>query len=148
MKATRKAMVYIDGMWNAYTGRMMHPGYGLIYRWCDYMDFEDVLRIDRASIVAAATDPSRFAGAWRMVFGTGQLPKTLVKFGLVNTTHRYIEECERQSGITAPQPESLVFAEVFGEAVTRASFCDAIRRALILDRLSQTITVDSAGHLV
>jgi hypothetical protein len=148
MEATRKALAGVDGMWNGYAGRMMHPGYGLIHRWCDYLDFEDVVRIDRASIVAAATDPSRFAGAWRIVFGTGQLPKTFVKFGLVNTTHRYIEECERESGIIAPQPESLVFAEVFSEAVTRASFCDAIRRALILLRLSQAIKVDDAGHLV
>ena len=142
MKATCKAMMRIDGMWNGYAGRMMHPGYRLIHRWCDYLDFEDILRIDRASIVSAATDPSRFAGAWRIVFGTGQLPKTFVKFGLVNTTLRYIEECEREGGITAPQPESLVFAEVFGEAVTRASFCDAIRRALILLRLSRIIKVD------
>ena len=102
MKATCKEMMRIDGMWNLYAGRMLHPGYRLIHRWCDYLDFEDVLRIDRASIVAAATDPSRFAAGWRIVFGTGQLPKTFVKFGLVNTTLRYIEECERESGITVP----------------------------------------------
>ena len=126
---------------------MMHPGYRLILRWCEHLDFEDVLRIDRASIVAAATDRSRFSGSWRIAFGTGQLPKTIVPFGLVSATHRYITECAGENGTAAP-PDSLVFGEVFGEAVTRASVCDAIRRALILLRLSWMIKVDDAGHLV
>jgi hypothetical protein len=147
MEAIRTAMPCIDGMWDAYARRMMHPGYRLILRWCEHLDFEDVLRIDHASIVAAATDPNRFMGSRRIVFGTGRLPTTAVPFGLVNLTHRYIIECERDNGTIAP-PESLVLAEVFGEAVTRASLCDAIRRAIILLRLSWTIEVDDAGNLV
>jgi hypothetical protein len=147
MEATRTAVPSIDGMWNAYALRMMHPGYRLTLRWCDHLEFEDVLRIDHASIVAAATDPKRFVGSWRIVFGTGHLPKTKVPFGLVNATHRYITEHQDESGATAP-PETRVFAEVFGEAVTRASLCDAIRRAMALLRLAWMIRVDDDGHLV
>jgi hypothetical protein len=44
-----------------------------------------------------------------MVFGTGTLPMTVVPFGLVNCTHRYMLE----NG-NAP-PESAIFAEVLGE---------------------------------
>jgi hypothetical protein len=147
MEATRTAVTRIDGMWDAEARWMMHTGYRLILRWWEYLEFEDVLRIDRASIVTAATDPSRFAGSWRIAFGTGRLPKTIVPFGLVSTTHRYITECDAENGTEAP-PDSLVFAEVFGEAVTRASVCDAVRRALTLIRLSWMIKIDDEGHFV
>jgi hypothetical protein len=147
MQATRTAVPCIDGMWQAYGRRMLHPGYRLILRWCDHLDFDDVLRIDHASITAAATDPERYMGEQRLVFGTGRLPALIVPVGLLNTTHRYMAECERECGRPAP-PESPMFAEVFGEPVTRASLCNAIRRALILLRLASTIVVDDAGHLV
>jgi hypothetical protein len=147
MQATRTAVPCIDGMWQAYGRRMLHPGYRLILRWCDHLDFDDVLRIDHASITAAATDPERFIGGQRLVFGNGRLPALIVPFGLVNTTHRYVAECERESSLVA-SPESPVFAEVFGERVTRASLCDAIRRSLIILRLAATIIVDDAGHLL
>jgi hypothetical protein len=140
-------MTSVDGMWQAYAGRMLHPGYRLILRWCDHLEFEDVLRIDRGAIIAAATDPKRFIGPQRRIFGTGQLPAMVVPFGLVNSSHQYLIDCERESGIAAP-PESPAFAEVFGEAVTRASLCEAIRRALLLLRLARGIKVDDAGHLV
>jgi hypothetical protein len=54
MEATRTSVMRIDGMWDAEARRMMHTGYRLILRWCEHLEFEDVLRIDRASIVAAA----------------------------------------------------------------------------------------------
>jgi hypothetical protein len=146
MEATRTAVHCIDGMWGALARRMMHPGYRLIVRWCDHLEFEDVLRIDHASIVAAASDSKRFLGRSRIVFGGGQLPTTVVPFGLVNVTHRYITERERDSGMPAA-PQTPVFAEVFGETVTRASLRDAIHRAIILVRLSATVRVDPAGHL-
>jgi hypothetical protein len=128
-------MPCIDGMWDARARSLMHPGYRLILRWCHHLDFEDVLRIDRASIAAAATDSSRFIASWRIVFGDQQLPRIIVPFGLVNVTQRYVVERDRESAVTTP-PESLVFAEILGEVVTRASVCDAIRRAVILLRLA------------
>jgi hypothetical protein len=147
MQSTRSASPCIDGMWHASVRRMLHPGYRLILRWCDHLDFDDVLRIDHASIIAAATDPQRFIGGQRLVFGTGQLRARVVPFGLVNTTYQYVTDCVLESGIAA-SPESPVFAEVFGEQVTRASLCEAIRHALILLRLARTIVVDDAGRLV
>lgn len=140
MEATRTAMPCIDGIWNAYVLRMIHPGYRLILRWCDQLDFEDVLRIDQASIVAAATDPNRFIGRRRIAFGNGQLAKAIVPFTLVNATYRYVIEQRLGSGA--------VFAEICGEAVTRASVRDAIHRALVLLRLAWTFSIDDAGHLV
>jgi hypothetical protein len=129
-------------MWNAQFLRMLHPGYRFILRWCDHLAFEDVLRIDRASIAEAATDPKRFAGAIRLVFAAGHaLPTTVVPFGLVNCTHRYMLE----NG-NAP-PQSPVFAEILGEPVTRASLRDAIHHGIALLRLAGTIPVDDAGHL-
>jgi hypothetical protein len=141
MQATRFPKPVVDGMWNAQLLRMLHPGYRFILRWCDHLEFEDVLRIDRASITEAATDPKRFAGPIRMVFGAGTLPMAVVPFGLVNCTHRYMLE----NGSAAP--ESAIFAEVLGETVTRASLRDAIQRAITLLRLARTIAVDDEGHL-
>lgn len=103
--------------------------------------------MDHASVIAAATDPKRFIGSWRIAFGDGTLPITIVPCGVVNATHRYIALRERQTGVVAP-PDSPVFAEVFGEVVTRRSVCEAIRRSMILLRLADTITVDDAGRLV
>lgn len=147
METTRTIMPCIDGMWDAYARRVMHPGYSLIVRWCKHLEFEDVVRMDHASIVAAATDPKRFIGSWRIAFGDDKLPVTIVPVGVVNATHRYITLRERQTGTLAPA-ESPVFAEVFGETVTRRSVCEAIRRSMILLRLAATIKVDDAGHLV
>ncbi|HEY0394407.1 MAG TPA: hypothetical protein VGD01_07910 [Candidatus Elarobacter sp.] len=142
MQATRFAKPVVDGMWNAQLLRMLHPGYRFILRWCDHLAFEDVLRIDRASIVEAATDPKRFAGPIRLVFGAGHaLPTSVVPFGLVNCTHRYMLE----SG-TAP-PESAIFAEVHGEPVTRASLRDALHHGITLLRLAGTIAIDDDGRL-
>ncbi|HEX3466058.1 MAG TPA: hypothetical protein VHS78_18565 [Candidatus Elarobacter sp.] len=140
-------MPCIDGMWDAYTRQVMHPGYSLIVRWCKHLEIEDVVRIDHASIVAAATDPKRFIGSWRIAFGDGKLPVTIVPFGVVNATHQYIALRERHTG-TAAAPDSPVFAEVFGETVTRRSVCEAIRRSMVLLRLADTIKVDDEGHLV
>jgi hypothetical protein len=128
-------------MWNAQLLRMLHPGYRLILRWCDHVEFEDVLRIDRASITEAATDPRRFAGPIRLVFGPGTLPMVVVPFGLVNCTHRYMTE--RMDVARA----SAIFAEVLCEPVTRASLSDAIRRALALLRLAGTVSIDYEGHV-
>jgi hypothetical protein len=141
MQATRFAKPCIDGMWNAQLLRMLHPGYRLILRWCDHLEFENVLRIDRASITEAATDPKRFAGPMRLVFGGGALPMAVVPFGLVNCTYRYITDAANHT------PESAIFAEISDEVVTRASLRDAIQRALALLRLAGTISVDDAGHL-
>src|SRR5579885_1193174 len=80
MQATRFPKPVVDGMWNALLLRMLHPGYRYVLRWCDHLAFEDVLRIDRASIAEAATDPKRFSGPIRYVFGNGTLPKTVVPF--------------------------------------------------------------------
>jgi hypothetical protein len=44
-------------------------------------------------------------------------------------------ECDREGAVTARR-ESLVFTEVFGEIATRASVCNAIRRGMILLRLT------------
>ncbi|HEY0394870.1 MAG TPA: hypothetical protein VGD01_10305 [Candidatus Elarobacter sp.] len=74
MQATRFAKPCIDGMWNAQLLRMLHPGYRFILRWCDHLAFDGMLRIDRASITEAATDPKRLAGSVRLVFGAGTLP--------------------------------------------------------------------------
>lgn len=138
MEATRITVPCIDGMWDARARSLMHPGYRLILRWCHHLNFEDVLRIDRASIIAAVTDPKRFIGSWRIVFGADRLPRTIVPFGLVNTTYQYLAERDRESGATAP-PDSIVFAEVCGEAVSRVSICNAIRRAIVLVRLAGMI---------
>jgi hypothetical protein len=141
MQATRFPKPAVDGMWNALLLRMLHPGYRYILRWCDHLAFEDVLRIDRASIAEAATDPKRFSGPIRYVFGNGDLPKTVVPFGLVNCTHRYMLETADAA------PDSPIFAEVLGEPVTRESLRNAIHRAITLLRLAGTITVDDDGHL-
>jgi hypothetical protein len=142
MQATRFAKPVVDGMWNAQLVRMLHPGYRFILRWCDHLAFEDVLRIDRASIDDAATDPKRFAGPIRLVFGAGHaLPTTVVPFGLVNCTHRYV------LGNGNVSPESPIFAEVLGETVTRASLRDALHHGIALLRLAGTIAVDDDGHL-
>jgi hypothetical protein len=140
MQAIRFRKPVVDGMWNAELLRMLHPGYRFILRWCDHLAFDDVLRIDRASIAEAATDPKRFAGPIRTVFG-GLLPMCVVPSGLVICTHRYMFE----NGNAAP--ESPVFAEVLGEPVTRASLRDAIHRGIALLRLAGTISVDAEGHL-
>jgi hypothetical protein len=132
MLATRFPKPVVDGMWNAELLRMLHPGYRFILRWCDHLAFEDVLRIDRASIAEAATDPNRFAGPIRIVFGAGTLPTAIVPSGLVKCTHRYMLE----NG-NAP-PES---------PVTRATLRDAIHRGIALLRLAGTISVDAEGHL-
>jgi hypothetical protein len=141
MQATRFPKPVVDGMYNAQLLRMLHPGYRFILRWCDHLEFEDVLRIDRASIIEAATDAKRYAGPMRLAFGAGALPMAVVPFGLVNCTHRYV----RESG-DAP-PESAVFAEILGETVTRASLRDAIQRAMALLRLAGTLSVDDEGHI-
>jgi hypothetical protein len=130
MQATRFAKPCVDGMWNAQLLRMLHPGYRLILRWCDHLTFEDVLRIDRASIIEAATDPRRFAGPIRLVFGSSTLPMAVVPFGLVNCTYRYVAD----SGDVASTSD--IFVEVLGETVTRASLRDAIQRAIALLRLA------------
>jgi hypothetical protein len=64
-----------------------------------------------------------------------------VPFGLVNCTHRFMTESANAA------PASTIFAEVLGEPVTRASLCDAIRRALALLRLAGTVSIDYEGHV-
>jgi hypothetical protein len=71
----------------------------------------------------------------------------VVPSGLLRVTHRYIVERERRTDTRVPRG-SPVFAEVCGEPVTRASLCDAIRRVIVLVRVSSTIRVDAAGQLI
>jgi hypothetical protein len=144
MKTTCKPSPRIGGMWQAELRRMLHPGYRLVLRWCEYLHFEDVVRIDRASIAEAGTHTHRSAGAVRIVLAA--LPMKIVPFTLVNVTHQYVADCAREGrGVDAAFP---VFAEILGEPVTRASLRDAIYRAMVLLRLAYTIKVDETGHLV
>jgi hypothetical protein len=146
MTTTCKPSPRIAGMWQAELRRMLHPGYRLILRWCEHLPFEDVVLIDRASIAEAATNANRFAGAVRIAFGDAALPMKIVPFTLVNVTHQYVLNCAREG----PEADSAsaVFAEIFGEPVTRASLRDAIYRAMVLLRLAYTLKIDEAGHVV
>jgi hypothetical protein len=145
MTTTCKPSPRIAGMWQAELRRMLHPGYRLILRWCEHLPFEDVVRIDRASIAEAATNANRFAGAVRITFGDAALPMKIVPFALVNVTYRYVVDCDREGLGTDAAP---VFGEILGEPVTRASLRDAIYRAIVLLRLAYTLKVDEAGRLV
>jgi hypothetical protein len=114
----------------------MDPDHRLILRWCRHLEFEDVLRIDCGSIHAALNDPARSLGDWRIAFGDGSLPVTIVPWRLVKSTDRYIEERSSVSG-SAPAHEIAVFDKSYGERVTRATLSASISRAMALVRLSR-----------
>lgn len=136
MTTTHTIVPSIDRAWSVSLRRVMHPGYRLILRWCDHLDFEDVLRIDHASIERAMDDPNRNIGPWWIVFGDGHLPMTIVREGLLNTTTQYITDSERENE-SPKSPKALLFTEVDGETVTRTSISAAIHRAITLLRLSR-----------
>jgi len=125
-----------SGLWTTDVRAMMDPDHRLVLRWCRHLDFEDVLRIDCGSIHAALNDPARSLGDWRIAFGDGPLPVTIVPWRLVKSTDRYIQERSHVSG-TASAPEVAVFDESYGERITRATLSASIRRAMALVRLSQ-----------
>jgi hypothetical protein len=131
------------GMWNSYVRRMMDPDHRLVLRWCAHLEFEDVLRIDHGSIHAAYRDPARTLGAWRIVFGDGRLPKTIVPGGLVRMTQQHIAERARVCHVAVRHDEP-VFAESCGQRITRETLFDSIRRALALVRLSEAFAAAEA----
>lgn len=133
---TLTATLPCSGLWTNDVRAMMDPDHRLILRWCRHLKFEDVLRIDCGSIHAALNDPARSLGDWRIAFGDGPLPVTIVPWRLVKSTDRYIEERFRASGI-APAHDAAVFDESYGERITRATLSASIRRAMALVRLSQ-----------
>jgi hypothetical protein len=133
---TLTATLPCSGLWNNDVRAMMDPDHRLILRWCRHLELEDVLRIDCGSIDAALNDPARSLGDWRIAFGDGPLPVTIVPWRLVKSTNRYIQERSRVSSST-PASEVAVFDESYGEPVTRATLSASIRRAMALVRLSQ-----------
>lgn len=133
---TLTATLPCSGLWTNDVRAMMDPDHRLILRWCRHIEFEDVLRIDCGSIHAALNDPARSLGDWRIAFGDGPLPVTIVPWRLVKSTDRYIHERYRVSGI-APSHDDVVFDESYGERITRATLSASIRRAMALVRLSQ-----------
>lgn len=124
-----------DTIWNAYVRRMMDPNHRLVLRWCTHLAFEDVMRIDHGSIHAAGHESKRDLGTWRMAFGNGCLPATIVPASLVRITQRLIAERAHALSIAARHDEP-VFTEAYGEQITRESLLEAIRRAIVLVRLS------------
>lgn len=134
---TLTATLPCSGLWTNDVRAMMDPDHRLILRWCRHLEFEDVLRIDCGSIHAALNDPARSLGDWRIAFGDGPLPVTIVPWRLVKSTNRYIQEHSRVAGI-APAHDVAVFDESYGERITRATLSASIRRAIALVRLSHT----------
>jgi hypothetical protein len=133
---TMTAMLPCSGLWTTDVRAMMDPDHRLILRWCRHLEFEDVLRIDCRSVHAALNDPARSLGDWRIAFGDGPLPVTIVPWRLVKSTDRYIRERSRVSG-TMPAHDVPVFDESYGERITRATLSASIRRAMALVRLSE-----------
>ena len=104
MRSTRAVTTALpwSGLWTSYVRAMMDPDHRLVLRWCAHLEFEDVLRIDHGAIRAALSDPARSVGKWRIVFGDGRLPLTIVPARLVLTTQRHALERSRVCGIAAP----------------------------------------------
>ena len=132
---TLTATLPCSGLWTNDVRAMMDPDHRLILRWCRHLEFEDVLRIDCGSIHAALNDPARSLGDWRIAFGDGPLPVTIVPWRLVKSTNRYIVERSRVSS-SASANDVAVFDESYGERITRATLSASIRRAMALVRLS------------
>jgi hypothetical protein len=143
-KATPTTALPCSGLWASYVRATMDPDHRLVLRWCAHLDFEDVLRIDHGSIHAALNGPARVLGKWRLVFGSGRLPLTIVPGGLVKATEWYMLERSRACGIAARHDEP-VFEESYGKPITRASLFDSIRRALALVRLSDALLSGKAA---
>jgi len=133
---TLTATLPCSGLWTNDVRAMMDPDHRLILRWCRHLEFEDVLRIDCASIHAALNDPARSLGDWRIAFGDGPLPVTILPWRLVKSTDRYIRERYCASGVV-PEQDIAVFHESYGGRITRATLSASIRRAMALVRLSQ-----------
>jgi hypothetical protein len=69
------------------------------------------------------------------VFGDGQLPRKIVPRRLPGMTLQHIDE-RAAVGHAAARHDEPVFAESYGERITRETLFDSIRRALALVRLS------------
>lgn len=125
-----------DGFWTHRIACMLDTAHRLVLRWSTYLDFDDVVRIDHASLFAWNAAYQHTFGLKSRVFGSAGLPIALVPYGLVFGSQRYASERAEALG-SAFDPRAPVFDTVLGEAITRASLRNAVGRALTLDRLAQ-----------
>ena len=116
--------------WNEDVLRALPLGYRLVLRWCDYLDFEDVVCIDHESLFewnfAYRGKATRLS---QVVFGNGSLPMVVVPTVLVNDTQAFALQRAAERGF---ESRRLIFEQANGEPITRASLCAALGRALEL----------------
>jgi hypothetical protein len=112
----------------------MDPTHRLVLRWCSYLAFEDVLRIDRKSLFAPATLAEQ-RKRWRRMFGHPHLPAVWVPRSLLNDTESHANMREQRLHV-CPAPEDPVFDQAFGKPITRVSLEAAISLAVTVVRLA------------
>jgi hypothetical protein len=102
----------------------------LVLRWCAYLPFEDVLRIDRKWLFGRELRAGR-RWRWRLMLPTERLPQILVPRNLVNATEGYATY--RADGMVPfPKEEDPIFDVVNGGPITRATLRTAVERAITL----------------
>ena len=102
----------------------------LVLRWCAYLPFEDVLRIDRKWLLGRELRAGR-SRRWRLMLSTERLPQILVPCNLVSATEGYATYREQDMD-PAPAPEAPIFDVVNGGPITRATLRNAVERAISL----------------
>ena len=100
----------------------------LVLRWCAYLPFEDVLRIDRKWLFGRELRAGR-SRRWRLMLSTERLPQILVPCNLVSATEGYATYREQDMD-PAPAPEAPIFDVVNGGPITRATLRNAVERAI------------------
>ena len=100
----------------------------LVLRWCAYLPFEDVLRIDRNWLFGRELRAGR-SRRWRLMLSTERHPQILVPCNLVSATEGYATYREQDMD-PAPAPEAPIFDVVNGGPITRATLRTAVERAI------------------